>query len=104
MINVLDQISPGYMGIPEPVTESQMNVEDIDMLVVPGVGFDPSGRRIGYGGGFYDRLLPRVKGKRTIAALAFCAQVFEQVPGMPHDIPVDYIITEEKVIECNGQG
>lgn len=104
VINAMKELSPGYMGIPEPTTTSQLKVEEIDMLVIPGVAFDPSGRRIGYGGGYYDRLLPRIKGERTIAALAFEAQVFESLPSEPHDIPVDYIVTEKRIINCHGQG
>jgi 5-formyltetrahydrofolate cyclo-ligase len=102
IIKDLKEISPGYMGIPEPVTDSQMKVEDIHMLVIPGVAFDLKGNRTGYGGGFYDRLLPRVKGDRTIVALAYEVQVFDSLPCEPHDIPVDFIITEERIIACNG--
>lgn len=104
IINGLEELIPGHMGIPEPDTEkhSEIKVEDIHMLVIPGLAFDPGGARIGYGGGYYDKLLPRIKGDRTIAALAFEAQIFESLPTEEHDIPVDYIITEQRTINCHG--
>jgi 5-formyltetrahydrofolate cyclo-ligase len=104
VINGLEELSPGYMDIPEPEKGEECKVEDIHMLVIPGVAFDRSGARIGYGGGYYDRLLPRIKGRRTIAALAFEAQIFDQLPTEPHDVKVDYIVTEKRVIDCHGQG
>ncbi len=104
VINGLDELIINQMGIAEPDMEkhSQVVVEDIHMLVIPGLAFDPKGARIGYGGGYYDRLLHRIKGKRTIAALAFEAQIFEGLPMENHDIPVDYIITEQRTINCHG--
>lgn len=103
-INGNEELSPGFMGIPEPVAGDECMVEDIHMLVIPGVAFDPAGARIGYGGGYYDKLLPRVKGTRTIAALAYEAQIFDELPTEPHDVSVDYIVTEKRTIDCHGQG
>lgn len=104
VINGLEELVPGHMGIPEPDMEKhqEIKVEDIHMLVIPGLVFDMKGARIGYGGGYYDKILHRIKGDRTIAALAFELQVFRSVPGEPHDIPVDYILTEERTINCHG--
>ncbi|MCK4911544.1 MAG: 5-formyltetrahydrofolate cyclo-ligase [Thermodesulfovibrionales bacterium] len=104
VIDGLEELVPGHMGILEPDMEkhSEIKVEDIHMLVIPGLAFDIKGARIGYGGGYYDRLLPRIKGERTIAALAFEAQIFESLPMENHDIPVDYIITEQRIINCHG--
>ena len=104
VVNGLEELVPGHMGILEPDMEkhSEVKVEDIHMLVIPGLAFDPKGARIGYGGGYYDRLLPRIKGERTIAALAFEAQIFDSLPMEEHDIPVDYIFTEQRTINCHG--
>ena len=104
VINGLEELVPGHMGILEPDMEkhSEIKVEDIHMLVVPGLAFDAKGARIGYGGGYYDKLLSRIKGERTIAALAFEAQIFDSLPMEEHDIPVDYIITEQRTINCHG--
>jgi 5-formyltetrahydrofolate cyclo-ligase len=104
VINGLHETSPGYMGIPEPDSEECLKVEDIHFIVVPGVAFDERGWRIGYGGGYYDRLLPRVKGIRSIAALAYEEQMFEELPHEEHDVGMDIIITDRRVIDCRGQG
>jgi 5-formyltetrahydrofolate cyclo-ligase len=97
-INGMHETSSGYMGIPEPVTDSCCNVEVIDFIIVPGVAFDERGGRIGYGGGYYDRLLPRVKGLRTIAALAFEEQIFDDIPRAEHDVDMDIILTDRRTI------
>jgi 5-formyltetrahydrofolate cyclo-ligase len=102
VIEGLQDVSPGYMGIPEPVTNLCMKVENIHLIVVPGMAFDLAGWRIGYGGGYYDRLLARVRGVRPIVALAYEAQIREDIPHMEHDVPMDAIVTEERVIRCHG--
>jgi 5-formyltetrahydrofolate cyclo-ligase len=86
------------MGIPEPVTDPCCNVEEIDLIIVPGVAFDETGGRIGYGGGYYDRLLPRVKGLRPIVALAYEEQIYDDLPRAEHDIEMDIVLTDRKTI------
>lgn len=91
----------GPFGIPQP-RESDccpLLIEDIDLVVVPGVAFDKQGKRIGFGKGFYDRFLSRLTDAKSVA-LAFECQIFDKVPCEKHDIPVDFIITEKQVIEC----
>jgi 5-formyltetrahydrofolate cyclo-ligase len=95
-------MAPGFRGIPEPAAGEQVPVQEANLLVVPGVAFDPEGRRVGYGGGFYDRLLPRVKGLRPIVALAYEEQVFPSLPREEHDISVDVVITDARVIHGHG--
>jgi 5-formyltetrahydrofolate cyclo-ligase len=102
VIDGLQDVLPGYMGIPEPVTDLCVKVESIHLIVVPGVAFHVAGWRIGYGGGYYDRLLPRVRGVRPIVALAYEAQIREDIPQEEHDVRVDAIVTEERVIRCHG--
>ena len=92
-------IAPGAWGIPEPRESRTARVEDIDLIVIPGAAFDEQGNRIGYGAGFYDKLLPLYKG-RTVA-LAFELQMVSTVPAASHDIPVRKIITEKRVIDAN---
>ena len=75
-----------------------MLVDDIDIVIMPGAAFSYKGCRIGYGGGFYDKFLQ----KRTIPsyALAFDFQIVDEVPFIPqHDVKVDYIVTEKRIIE-----
>ena len=94
-------VEPGYRGIPEPrATCEAVSLQAIDWILTPGVAFDASGRRLGYGGGYYDRLLPLLPRAAPRVAGAFEVQVAERVPAAPHDIAVDCIVTEQRVIEC----
>lgn len=72
----------------------------IDCLVLPGVGFDRTGARLGRGKGFYDRLLPAVLGTRI--GLAYAVQVVERIPVEPHDARVGVIVTEAEVIHARA--
>ncbi len=94
--------SPGAWGIPEPGGPGvrPADLKDLGLIVVPGAAFDEQGNRLGYGGGFYDRLLPRYGG-RTVA-LAFELQVIPGVPASKHDIPIQRIVTEERVISAGS--
>jgi 5-formyltetrahydrofolate cyclo-ligase len=92
-------VSPGAWGIPEPVESHPVLLTDIDLIITPGAAFDESGNRLGYGAGFYDRILPSFAGM-TIA-LAFEAQIVPQVPADKHDVPVMKIVTEKRIIETN---
>jgi len=105
----LSELSPGYMGILEPPARPnrEVSLKDIDLVVIPGVGFDLKGYRLGYGGGYYDRLLgyesrqlARLDKHITTIALAFEEQIGEKIPAEPHDIKVDKIITEKRIIRC----
>lgn len=103
VIGGIHELSPGFMGIPEPSSDVRVKVEEVDLVVVPGVAFDPLGRRVGYGGGYYDRLLPRIKGIKPVVALAYEEQLFESLPGEEHDVGMDIIVTDRRVIRCHGQ-
>lgn len=96
------ELVAGYMGIPEPddtrLTEYQP--ADIDLVVLPGVGFDTSCARLGYGGGYYDRLIEKLRPGTPLVALAFEAQVEERVPCEKHDKPMDMVVTEDRVIRA----
>ena len=85
----------GIWGILEPRTSCPtVAAESIELVIVPGLAFDPSGGRMGYGGGYYDELLPRLAPSCWRIALAFDAQVVPAVPCDPNDQRVDLIITE----------
>jgi 5-formyltetrahydrofolate cyclo-ligase len=102
IIGSMGDVEAGFKGIPEPTTDVCIRVEDVDIVIVPGVAFSPDGARIGYGGGYYDRLLPRVKGTIPIVALAYEEQMFDNLPSEGHDISMDLIITPERIISCHG--
>jgi 5-formyltetrahydrofolate cyclo-ligase len=70
--------------------------EEIDFALVPGLGFDRRGGRLGYGGGFYDRLLAGLRAFRVAAA--FSVQMIDAVPMAPHDQYVDLVVTESGLI------
>ena len=94
-------VHPGAWGIPEPDGGMPAELKDIGLIVVPGAAFDERGNRIGYGAGFYDKLLPLYKG-RTVA-LAFELQIAPDVPADAHDIPMQRIVTEKRVIDVHRQ-
>lgn len=88
------QTERSKMAILEPIPELTQHVEkrELDVIIVPGIVFDPRGYRIGFGGGYYDRFLAGYTGK-TIA-LAFDEQVVPLVPTDHYDLPVERIITD----------
>jgi 5-formyltetrahydrofolate cyclo-ligase len=87
-------IVPGYLGVPEPrPTLPTVDPGDVDWVLVPGVAFDAQGRRLGYGGGFFDRLLPLVPAEAPKIAGAFDVQIVDEVPVGPFDHRIDAIAT-----------
>ena len=98
------ELEPGYMGIPEPTfLESRMSINDADIVIIPGAGFDASGNRIGYGGGYYDRLLSGLQKQLPVIAPAYEEQVVDSIPSEPHDIRVQMIVTDRRLIRCGPQ-
>ena len=68
-----------------------------DIVLMPLLGFDARGTRLGYGGGYYDRTLARLSKKPRLVGLAFAAQELDRIPREPHDMPLDMIVTEAGV-------
>lgn len=96
-----DPLCEGYRGIPEPAAPRQADPAAIDVALIPGLAFDVCGGRIGYGGGVYDRLLPKLRAGVLRVALAFDFQVSSvELPQEEHDLPMDYIVTEKQWIDC----
>lgn len=83
----------GYRGLSEP-TGPAIDPEVVDVIVVPGVAFDPTGGRVGQGGGHYDRLLARLSASAVRIGVGFSCQVVPRVPREAHDQPVDLVVTE----------
>lgn len=85
------QLSPGAYGIPEPAAEAPVvSPAVIDIALVPGLAFTADGRRLGQGGGYYDRLLPALGGESW--GVSFAVQVVEALPTQTHDRPVDRVL------------
>lgn len=96
------ELTSGTYGILEPKPEFIREIEPdlIDLVLVPGVAFDRKGFRIGYGAGYYDRFLERVRPEIPKIALSFELQIVEDAFPDQHDFPVEYVITEKEVIAC----
>ena len=94
---------PGTWGIPEPDPGRCAPVPDPapDWILVPGLAFDRAGRRLGYGAGYYDRLLARLPGVPRIA-VAFSIQLVDQIPVDAHDLPVDILVTETQLTQLGS--
>jgi 5-formyltetrahydrofolate cyclo-ligase len=99
-VSDLGELGPGRFGVPEPSRDStKVEIEEIDLVVVPGVAFDRFGRRLGYGKGYYDRTLLKIDRKRRIG-LAHSFQVLSSIPVGKSDEEVGLIVTESGVIFC----
>lgn len=101
VLSSLEQLSPGAFGIPEPspsLTPLYESPKTADICLVPGIAWDKSGYRIGYGKGFYDRFLSYFIGLSL--GLAFDAQVTHELPRESHDRPVKLLLTESGVRRC----
>lgn len=101
----LEELELGAYGILSPPHGEGHadSIRDRWFLVIPGVAYDLKGGRLGYGGGFYDRYLHKLERKPFIAALAYEFQILDDIPMRPHDVRVDAIITEQRVIICKGK-
>ncbi len=90
----------GVMNIDCPAEDAE--TLEPDVLIVPLLAFDRKGYRLGYGGGFYDRTLAKLRAKKTIIAIgaAYSKQEVTQVPHAAHDQPLDFILTEKELITC----
>lgn len=96
-ISDISELSPGYMGIYEPdINGREPDYSRTGFMCMPGLAFDKSHNRIGYGGGFYDRYLS-VENKLYKAALAYEAQLLESIPAQDGDVRPDMIVTEESI-------
>jgi 5-formyltetrahydrofolate cyclo-ligase len=89
----------GIWGIRQPLADRciEARKEEIDLVIMPGLGFTFRGERLGYGGGFYDRLLGGWREHPPLIAPAFDVQIVDTLPLDPHDMPVDLVVTESGI-------
>lgn len=106
-----NQLAAGLWGIREPVVarcERLNAINEVEFVLLPGVAFTREGARLGYGGGFYDKLLScgseQSRASRpALVAAAFAVQIVEQIPQEKTDVKVGWIITEQETIICSEQ-
>ncbi len=94
-----DEMAPARWGIDEPVRQLVAQIDEVDVIVMPGVAFDRRCNRVGHGRGYYDRLLSGC-GERAPykLGLAFSVQLFDEVPHESHDVPLDAVMTEHELL------
>ncbi len=105
IITNLNQITPGYQSIPEPDTLEQAipSSRKPSLMLLPGLAFTKSGDRLGYGGGFYDRYLSTVEqGSIITCGIGYEFQVLGELPVEAYDIPLQYLITSNEIINCKA--
>jgi 5-formyltetrahydrofolate cyclo-ligase len=84
-------------GVREPIAGQPIPADFVDLVVVPGVGFSPTGYRIGRGMGFYDRFLAQESFCGVSCGLGFELQVIDQLPVLEHDVPLSMLVTESGI-------
>ncbi len=89
-----DAMEAGVMGIPHPALDQRV---EPDVLIVPLVGFDAGGYRLGYGGGYYDRTLAAARKKPVTIGIGFELARLETIYPQPYDVPLNFIVTEDGV-------
>jgi 5-formyltetrahydrofolate cyclo-ligase len=100
-----DPTTTAPFGALEPAGGAIVAPETVDLVVTPAVAFDRAGRRVGYGGGYYDRFLPRTRDDALRAGVAFAVQVVDgDLPSGAFDLGVDVIVTESETIRCPRRG
>jgi len=99
-------VAPGLWDIPEPLPQRCDKVDAlglIDFILLPGVAFARDGSRLGYGGGFYDKLLARMPHQPALVAAAFAMQLAPAIPQEATDRKVEWLLTEHEVIDCAAE-
>lgn len=106
--NLQHDLAPGLWNIREPLVERCTKIialNEVDFILLPGIAFGRDGARLGYGGGFYDKLLARIKDanqgcRPALVAGAFAIQLVEGLPQEDTDHKVEWVVTESETIQC----
>lgn len=94
--SLTDDVRSDAMGLREPIDGMPIPVREIELVIVPGLGFDERGNRLGRGRGFYDRFLSHRDFRATAGGLAFEDQVVPDVPCDENDAKIDFLVTDAK--------
>jgi 5-formyltetrahydrofolate cyclo-ligase len=97
-VGALDELAPGAFGVGEPTGGGVMILDDLDVLVVPGVAFDDDGFRLGYGKGYYDRALAGCAARLERVGFAYEFQVVAELPADHHDCRLTQLVTEQRLL------
>ncbi len=106
--DIENQLAAGMWGIREPIVERCERVStlfEVEFVLLPGLAFTRDGGRLGYGGGFYDKLLAQLQGvnqtpRPSLVAAAFAMQIVPNVPQAITDVKVEWLVTEHEIIRC----
>jgi 5-formyltetrahydrofolate cyclo-ligase len=90
-----EPLYPGGFGTLVP--DELASVLQPDLVIIPLLGFDKTGTRLGFGKGYYDRTIAVMDKRPTLVGYAFAAQELDSIPREPHDVPLDYLVTEAGV-------
>ncbi len=99
--DVSQEFRKGAFSVPEPTSATKINPDLIDVVVVPGIAFDKSGTRIGFGKGCYDGFLKKTHAVKV--GLCYDFQVYDELPCEEHDVKMDYLVTESGIIRLEKQ-
>lgn len=99
----LSELREGAFGVLEPAASAPVILpSEVDLVIVPGLAFDARGHRLGYGRGFYDRLLPQMP-KAFRLGFAYDFQVVMELPDDAHDIPMHAVATDQRVLRVGAE-
>ena len=99
--DLVNDVQVSKFGIREPLPDkiNPVSPEEIDLVLVPGLAFDYQGNRIGFGAGYYDRFLPKLRPDAVIIGVAFSCQLFDNLPSEDHDFKIPLLVTEKGMIK-----
>jgi 5-formyltetrahydrofolate cyclo-ligase len=103
VIHHMNDLVRGRLNLlePNPINLEVLDPKIIDVIVVPGVGYDQKGNRVGMGAGYYDRFIPRAPQALLIGAV-WSSQIVESIPCSYYDKPVHYLLNEDGIIKCDS--
>ena len=102
-VSDIKTLAPGTFGILEPTGLKPADWTELDLVLVPGLAFDRQGNRLGFGKGYYDRVLPLLKKSTLIVGLAYSFQIVDKVPVSTEDVPVKALLSEKGFTHCKQQ-